>query len=229
VTPTRRDRHRTATIEEIKRAALDQIAEHGAASLTIRGVARAIGMSPAGMYRYFDSLDELVTELLADAYAGLADAVEAGIANSAAPALDRFAAGASAYRRWALDHRNQFLLIFGTPIPGYAAPAGGPTVDANRRMGAAFFRVGVEAWAGGEIGLPVLGRPSTAAEIEFAAGLGVPEVPPELVAVLIGTWTHLHGLVTLELLEQLRWMYHGTTADTFFDGELRRMLDALSR
>lgn len=228
MTATRRDRHRTATIEEIKHAALGQIAAQGAASLTIRGVARAIGMSPAGLYRYVDSLDDLVTALLTDAYDGLADAVEAGIAAATGSALDQFVAGALAYRRWAHDHRNQFLLIFGTPIPGYAAPVEGPTVRANRRMGEAFFRIGVEAWASGELRVPDLGRAPTTAETEFAAGLSVADLPPELVPTLIGTWTHLHGLVTLEVLEQLHWLYPGADADTFFDGEVRRMMAPLT-
>jgi AcrR family transcriptional regulator len=227
VAPTRRDRLRTATLEEIKHAALAQIVEHGAGSLTIRGVARAIGMSPAGLYRYVDSLDDLVTALLTDAYEGLADAVEAGIAGATGSALDRFVAGAVAYRSWARRHRNQFLLIFGTPIPGYAAPVEGPTVHANRRMGGAFFRIGAEAWAHGELAVPDLARRPTAAEIAFAAALPVDGFPPELVSTLIGTWTHLHGLVTLELLEQLHWMYPGADADTFFEGEVRRMMATL--
>ena len=65
--PTRRAQHRAATIEDIKQAALDAIAAEGAGSLTIRGIARSIGMSPAGLYRYVEGLDGLITQLLADA------------------------------------------------------------------------------------------------------------------------------------------------------------------
>ena len=72
---TRRELTRTATIAQIKQAALDQIEHEGAPALSIRGVARAIGMSPAGLYRYYDGRDALLTDLLADAYMDLARAV----------------------------------------------------------------------------------------------------------------------------------------------------------
>lgn len=229
MTTTRRDRVRAGTIDEIKEAALTQIAEHGGTSLTIRGVARAIGMSPAGLYRYYDGLDALLTDLITDAYVGLADAVEGGIASAEGSAMERFVAGATAYRRWALAHRNRFLLIFGTPIPGYNAPEEGPTVQANRRMGEAFFRLGAEAWAAGEIGIPQLTRTLTKAERTFVTQIPVPEFPAELVPALIGTWTHLHGLVSLEILDQLHWMYFDRDADEFFEGEVRRMVINLSR
>lgn len=226
---TRRDRVRAGTIEEIKEAALAQIAAEGATALSIRGVARAIGMSPAGLYRYYDGLDALVTDLLTDAYEGLADAVVEGIAaTEGEPAAVQYVAGATAYRRWALANRNRFLLIFGTPIPGYAAPAEGPTVRANRRMGEAFFRIGTRGWLTGEIVPPPLTRPLTDAERAFAAAIPVPGFPPELVPALLGTWAHLHGIVTLEILDQLHWMYPGVDADTFFEGEAQRMVRGLT-
>jgi AcrR family transcriptional regulator len=226
---TRRDRVRASTIDEIKEAALSQIAAEGATALSIRGVARAIEMSPAGLYRYYDGLDALVTDLLTDAYEDLADAVAHGIASIDGPASERYVAGAAAYRQWALDHPNRFLLIFGTPIPGYAAPQEGPTVQANRRMGEAFFRICIEGWLAGEITAPPLSRPVTEPERSFAAEIPVPGFPPELVPALLGTWAHLHGLVTLEILDQLHWMYPGVDADAFFEGETRRMVEGLSR
>ena len=88
--PTRRELTRTATIAQIKRAALDQIEHEGAPALSIRGVARAIGMSPAGLYRYYDGRDALLTDLLTDAYMDLARAVAAAaglpIGSAAEPA-----------------------------------------------------------------------------------------------------------------------------------------------
>ncbi len=220
---------RASTIDEIKDAALTQIAAEGAASLSIRGVARAIGMSPAGIYRYYDGLDALVTDLLTDAYEGLADAVVEGIASAQGSAAEQYIAGATAYRAWALGHPNRFLLIFGTPIPGYAAPADGPTVQANRRMGEAFFRICTQGWLAGEIIAPALSRPLTETERSFAADIPVPGFPPELVPALLGTWAHLHGLVTLEILDQLHWMYPGIDAEAFFEGEVRRMVGGLSK
>ena len=224
---TRRERIRNDTIETIKDAALDQIAREGASALSIRGIARAIGMSPAGLYRYYDGLDALITDLVTDAYTDLADVVETAVARKGTM-IDRFKAGVSAYREWAITHPNRFLLIFGTPIPGYAAPEGGPTVDANRRMGEALFMVAAEGWARDEIRVPPIGREVTASERELANMIAsrVPRFPPELIPVLLGTWAHFHGLVTLEVLEQLHWMY--PDPEQFVLGEVDRMLKGLT-
>lgn len=221
-TPTRRDRQRAATLAEIKTAALDQLATRGPGGLTIRGVARAIGMSPAGLYRYYDGLDALITELIADAYNDLADAVVAVTAPSG-DVRDRLHAGMQSYRSWAIEHPNRFLLIFGTPIPGYTAPEEGPTVAAVRRIGAAFFAVGVEAldrWAPEN---PTNVR-SSAAESKVA-GDRFGDLPSEFIAAFVSAWGHFHGLVTLELLHQLDWAY--PDAQDFFETQTSLIVDRL--
>jgi len=222
---TRRERQRVATIIEIKEAALRQIAASGGPSLSLRGVAREIGMSPAGLYRYYDGRDALLTDLLTDAYSDLADAVEQAITASEGTPAETFAAAAHAYRVWAVGSPNQFLLIFGTPIPGYEAPEGGPTVGANRRMGEALFMAGIAAWRSGSQVVPDIGRETTSAERELAALID-PGMPPVLVPAMLGTWAHLHGLVTLEILHQLHWMY-GDDVEAFFDGEIERLMRSL--
>jgi AcrR family transcriptional regulator len=222
---TRRERLRAATIEEIKVAALSQIADSGGPSLSLRGVARDIEMSPAGLYRYYDSRDALLTDLIADAYNALADAVEAGIEFGGGTPTDQFVSGIREYRAWAVAHPNRFLLIFGTPIPGYAAPVDGPTVEANRRLGEALFRSGIDAWGTGDMRVPSVGREVTDGERNLAADLD-PDLPAELIPAMLGTWAHLHGLVTLEVLHQYNWMY-GDDTDVFFEGEIKRLLTSL--
>jgi AcrR family transcriptional regulator len=223
---TRRARLRAETIDEIKRAAIDQIESDGAASLSLRGVARDIGMSPAGLYRYYDGRDALLTELITDAYTDLAIAVETAIASGSGSAAARLAAGIRAYRRWALAEPNRFLLIFGTPVPGYAAPEGGPTVEANRRMGQAFFALAAEALARGELD-PEAGREPTPGELAFADEVAAElTLPAAVVGLLLGTWAHWHGIVALEVTHQFDWIY-ADDADTFFNGEIDRMLVAM--
>lgn len=217
---TRRQRLRAATIEEIKSAALDQIASNGAAALSIRGIARAIGISPAGLYRYYDGLDALITELITDAYNELADAVQAATATPEAT-LGRFRNGMLAYRRWCIEHPNRFLLLFGTPIPGYAAPEGGATVEANRRIGEAFFAVLVEGWSRGELQLPLTGRRVEPGEEAFVAETA-PGFPAEWMSLFLGAWAHFHGMVSLEILNQLDWIYPDATA--FYEAEVDRLL-----
>lgn len=225
---TRRERIRTDTISEIKAAALDQIAELGGPSLSIRGVARAIGMSPAGLYRYYESRDALLTDLIADAYTDLATTVEGAIASSTSRGFkSRFVEAVLAYRRWGLDHPNRFLLIFGTPIPGYVAPEGGPTVEANRRMGHAFFGLAAEAWSRGQLTEPASGRRPTVGEKELAGEIGrlAPGFPPHLIPSLLGAWAEWHGLVTLEITNQLDWLYPDT--EFFVKERVERLADRL--
>ncbi len=225
--PTRRERIRSETIAEIKAAALAQVAESGAASLSIRGVARAIGMSPAGLYRYYSGRDALLTDLITDAYDDLADGVQAATTGGGTP-WQRFAAGVRAYRAWAIADPNRFLLLFGTPVPGYAAPQGGPTVAANRRMGQAFFAVAAEAWMHGDLVAPDLGRRPTEGEVALARELesGAPGFPASLVPLLVGTWSHWHGLVTLEVTNQLDWIYP-RDREVLMETSINQMLVAL--
>lgn len=224
-TLTRRERLRAETISEIKDAALRQIATEGASSLSIRGVARAIGMSPAGLYRYYDSLDALLTELITDAYTALAETVAAAV-QTPASSRDRLRAGMLAYRSWARKDPQRFLLIFGTPIPGYAAPEDGPTEQANRRIGAAFFSVAADAHAHGDLIVPDPGRPLSAAERAAAHRFGA-QLPAAAVPALVSAYAHFHGLVTLEVLGQLHWLY--PDADTFYAAEVEHILDRVCR
>jgi AcrR family transcriptional regulator len=223
---TRRELTRTATIAQIKQAALDQIEHEGAPALSIRGVARAIGMSPAGLYRYYDSRDALLTDLLTDAYRDLARGVAAAAGLPIAPPSaeaggsvpdveDPIAAMRSAieaYRGWAVTNRSRFLLIFGTPVPGYSAPEDGPTVEANRQMGQVFFTLAALGWAHGRIAAPAAGPGTgqlTPAEADLHAQLSAmaPGFPADLIPQMLAGWALWHGLVTLEVTGQLDWIY----------------------
>jgi AcrR family transcriptional regulator len=224
--PSRRELTRATTIAQIKSAALDQIEHEGAPALSIRGVARAIGMSPAGMYRYYDGRDALLTDLLADAYSDLAHAVAQaaglpieGVSGSpvepvpaVADPMAAMLAAIEAYRGWAVANRSRFLLIFGTPVPGYSAPEDGPTVAANRQMGEVFFTLAAIGWATGQVAAPpgTLGpRDLTAGEADVHTQLEVlaPGFPAELIPQMLAGWALWHGLVTLEVTGQLDWIY----------------------
>jgi AcrR family transcriptional regulator len=219
---TRRQRLRAATIEEIKSAALEEIAANGAAALSMRGIARGIGISPAGLYRYYEGLDALITELITDAYNDLADAVEAATTEQGT-ALERLRSGMIAYRRWSVAHPNRFLLIFGTPIPGYAAPAGGSTVQANMRIGRAFFAPLLDGWRQGDLRLPTGSRQAQPGEEAFVAE-NAPGFPAEWMSVFLGAWAHFHGMVSLEILNQLEWIY--PDAGVFYEVEIDRLLSS---
>jgi AcrR family transcriptional regulator len=180
-------------------------------------------MSPAGLYRYYEGIHDLLTELITDAYTDLADEVVAAGEGPGTP-RERLRRAMVAYRGWCLAHPNRFLLIFGTPIPGYAAPEDGPTVAANRRLGEAFFSIGIAAWHQGELRVGDPFRAVAPAEREFAAALA-PGFPPEAVGAFLSTWAHFHGIITLEILQQLHWIY--PEPESFYLGEVEAMLDRM--
>lgn len=209
VASTRRAQRRAATLAEIKGAALAQIAERGAPALSLRALAATIGMSPAGLYRYYPGRHALLTDLLADAYLDLATSVDRAIASAGTSPRRRLIAGVLAYRNWCADNRNRFHLIFGTPIPGYAAPEDGPTVQAVRRMGDAFYGVAAYAWNRGMLRVRPLPRPPTLEEEQIAADIAqaAPGFPVDAVPVMLGAWSHWHGLAALEVAGHLDWAY----------------------
>ncbi|MFD5081935.1 TetR/AcrR family transcriptional regulator [Kitasatospora sp. NPDC058406] len=208
--PTRRERLRAETLDEIKAVALRQLREVGAAQLSLRTVATDLGMSPAGLYRYFDSRDALLTTLITDSFDRLGDALEqARDADPDADVADRLLAALAAYRRWAVEHPQEFGLIYGTPVPGYAAPPDGPTSTATRRVGGALAPLFVEAWQEGRLRLPDDVAPDPALA-RYAAELH-PGLPTAAAAAILGAWTRLHGLAVLEAFGHLRWLRNETS------------------
>ncbi|MEU5693918.1 TetR/AcrR family transcriptional regulator [Actinosynnema sp. NPDC020468] len=201
---TRRVRLREQTSAEIKAAALAHLREVGGAQLSLRAVAASIGMSPAGLYRYYPSRDALLTDLITDGFAALAE--EVCRARDAAEG-DAFVAAALAYRGWALAHPHEFALLYGTPIPDYEAPESGPTSYASRNVGAAFVPPIVKAWRRGTLARREV--PPTLTTLSVFAG--AVNLPPDAAAVAFTAWTTIHGLVVLETFGHLTWLGEDTT------------------
>jgi len=206
-----RARNRAAMEAEILRVAGEELARHGAAALSLRAVAREMGMASSAIYRYVRDRDELLTRLIVAAYTSLGDAVEATHGAVDPADLDgRWRAVGTALRDWARSHPHEYALLYGSPVPDYRAPAEqtnepGTRVqallvrllaDAQRagrlRDATASIAPGVEASAEAAAG-PVLDDPFFA-----DAGLDAPAVMAGLAA-----WTLLLGTVTTELFEQL--------------------------
>ena len=177
----RRARQRRELLAEIDLVARRLLEEGGAANVSMRAIARGVGLGPASLYTYFDSLDDVLTMLLLSSYRSLASATHAAVdAFAHDPPADRALVGILAYRRWALDHGNEFNLIFTDQLPGYEATPGGPTVDAQ----VAVFQPILDALA---------------------------EVAPEhpsltLLETGVVVWTAFHGAVTLEVNHHLDWL-----------------------
>src|SRR6266581_3916264 len=123
-TPTMRERYRAQVRGEVKQAALSQLAESGPAGLSVSAIGKQLGVSGPALYRYFASRDELLTELVIDAYHDLADSLaEAARQVSSSQPRARLEALACSYRAWALAQPHRYRLLFGPPLPSYDAHA----------------------------------------------------------------------------------------------------------
>lgn len=223
----RRARMRRETTGQLRAAALEEVREHGAVDLSLRRVARRMGMSPAGLYRYVASREDLLTWLIADGFNDLADHLlgalgtsdqlsapdgrppaVAEIADDTADVADRLRAVSKTYRGWSVAHPNQFGLLFGNPIPGYAAPVDGETTAAMTRVGQALGRPLVEAWHQGRL-RPVVQRidDELAQRLAPMVGVAALPVPPELALTLLLAWGRLHGQVSLEVFGHHAWLF----------------------
>ncbi|MFD0867324.1 TetR/AcrR family transcriptional regulator [Tessaracoccus lubricantis] len=138
--PGKRARKRAETERAILDTGRRHLARDGAAGLSLRAVARDLGMVSSAVYRYVASRDELLTLLIVQAYDSLGDAVDAALIPGAS-AEERFRQIGRAVRAWALDHPEQFALVYGSPVPGYHAPGeqtGGPGTRVTNRLLEAF-------------------------------------------------------------------------------------------
>lgn len=208
MTKTNREQRREETFLEIKATARRLMAEHGTAGLTVRGIAKEMGMTPPALYRYYDRLDDLITALITENFHALADALESACA-AATPGrtVDKLMAAALAYRRWALDNPVDFELIYGTPIPGYHAPQE-ITVPASARTLVVFVGLFVEALENRECMPPQpydRVPPELRSHLEQIMRDGDPTGSAPLLALYLALvcWPQIHGLVMLELLEHI--------------------------
>lgn len=118
-----RARARIEITAAIKDEARTQLAAEGAARLSLRAVARELGMVSSALYRYFPSRDDLLTALIVDAYDAIGAAAEQAAAEAGTDRpLDRWTAVCRAVRTWAVAHPHEYALIYGSPVPGYTAP-----------------------------------------------------------------------------------------------------------
>ncbi|MEU6377052.1 TetR/AcrR family transcriptional regulator [Streptomyces sp. NPDC046909] len=195
-----RARARIEVTAAIKDAARRQLAADGAAKLSLRAVARELGMVSSALYRYFPSRDDLLTALIIDAYNSLGESAEAAHAKAeGAGPVRRWTTVCEAVRTWALAHPHEYALIYGSPVPGYSAPD--TTVPAAARVGLLLIGIVRDAHHGpglGELPLPAELRP----EAERLAADLAPDLPPETAMALVTAWAQLFGLVGFELFGQ---------------------------
>ena len=214
---TARERVRAELTREIAEEARRQLATEGAAGLSLRAVARELGMVSSAIYRYFPSRDDLLTALIIDGYDAVGAAVEK--ADRGCPRQDyggRWLAACRAVRDWALAHPHEYALVYGSPVPGYRAPE--QTIGPATRVAAVLGAIISEANQAGALDPPA-GTPAAPGSFApDAAGLRdsvLPDVPDDAVARSIATWASLFGLVSFELFGQFENVI--TDRAAFFD------------
>ncbi|MFJ7071529.1 TetR/AcrR family transcriptional regulator [Streptomyces sp. NPDC098781] len=196
-----RARARMEVTAAIKDEARRQLAAEGAAKLSLRAVARELGMVSSALYRYFPSRDDLLTALIIDAYNSIGERAEAAHAEAAdAGPVGRWTAVAEAVRDWALGHPHEYALIYGSPVPGYTAPD--TTVPPASRVGLLFIGIVRDAHRDPGLTEPPSLPDDLRPEAERMAADLAPDLPPATVAALIATWAELFGLVGFELFGQ---------------------------
>ncbi len=226
---TARERARAEITGEILDAARGYLATDGAPTLSLRAIARDLGMASSALYRYFKSRDELLTRLIIDAYDSLGAAAEVREATIDRNDLaGRFTAICEAVRAWALAHPNEYALIYGSPVPGYVAPP--DTVPPATRVTSLLLRIIVDAVTAGRV--PAADSQDAEAR-EVAVALAPirsylpPEVPAPLVQRALMAWTGLFGFVSFELYGQLHEVVGENPGDrdAFFVECVRRWIN----
>lgn len=208
---TARERGRASLLGDIKRVARRQLAEQGAGALSLRAVARELGLVSSALYRYFPSRDALLTALIIDAYDGLAEATEAAeTASAGSEPTERWLAACRALRAWAHASPAEYALLYGSPDTQYRAPA--DTVAPATRVYAVLARLL-------PLAPPELPQPNLPAalqsDLQRDADELASQLPPELMARTLLAATAVFGLVSFEVFGHYTNII--TDLDTWFE------------
>jgi AcrR family transcriptional regulator len=199
----------------------------GAAGLSLRAIARDLGMVSSAVYRYVASRDELLTLLLVDAYSELADEVDSARDAADAPWRDQLLAISRAVRRWAVDQPARWALMYGSPVPGYHAPRE-RTVGPGTRVVGAMFDAVAAGIASGDIPQTnvAAAQPLSTDFDRLRDEFGFPG-DDSAVAKCFVLWAGLVGAISLEVFGQ----YGADTVtdpEAVFDTQVRLLIDALT-
>ena len=222
-----REKMRLAIREEIIATAWKQIGEVGAAGLSLRAIARAMEITAPALYRYFADRDSLITALIIEAFTSFGDALQ--IARDARRADDhvgRFKAISLAYRQWAIDYPQRYILIFGTPIAGYCMPE--EVEPASQRSFLVLTGVIADAYQAGKIHLSSDYEgltPGLQKRYKLLRQMGL-TYPPVVQQLALASWSWIHGLTSLELYGYMP-NFLGDQVERFVQFELDAFMTSL--
>jgi len=221
--PSRRDRVRAATIEEIKGTARQLLVDEGPEAVSLRAIGRAMGMTAPALYRYFGSREDLLEHVSGDIFTEIAAAIHAAIERAARASggdmAAKMIAACRAFRDWALAHRPEFGLLFGTPLPGLEILHEGPgasdfVAECASKFSLEFLTLFFELWS--RHPFPVAAdaeiEPDLLAQlIRYRDALGA-DLPAGAVLTFLRCWVRLYGMVSLEVFGHLHFALDDASA-----------------
>lgn len=215
-TGSRRDRQRAATEAEIRQVARRQLADQGVDGISLRGIARDMGMTAPGLYRYYESLDDIVAALCLDLFTEVGDVLTAALEEAGEDQARRLHVAIRTFRRWAVAHPAEFTMMFrrGHDELHEAKDA------SSRRFANLFFELFLTMWHRSPFPVPDEGRlnPAACAQLERFAGEHDVEVEPGALWVFARSWVRLYGVICMEVLGQLGFMFDDV--EPYFEAEL---------
>jgi len=194
---SRRDRVRAATTDEIKETARRILVAEGPEAVSLREIARQMGMTAPALYRYFGSREDLIRHVVGDIFSEIADdiraaAMEAGQA-SGGDVTAKLIAACRQFRRWALTHREEFGLLFGTPLPALEALHKDRIDDCAMEFAGSWITLFLDLWQRHPFPVP--------SDDQIDPGL----LPAGAALTFLRCWVHLYGMVALEVFEHLHF------------------------
>jgi AcrR family transcriptional regulator len=230
--PTRRERVRAETVQEIKQTARRVLVEQGADGLALRAIAREMGMTAPALYRYFDSREDLIEAVVADLYDELTTELEQAIATAHPGTVGvQLMEASRAFRRWASTHHLEFGLLFATPAESIAIePHGvgeGPAQEASRRFGAIFGVLFNQLYVEHPFPIPPESElePALQGQLREWCGKLAVDLPLGAMYVFLSCWIRLYGIVCMEIFGHLRFALDD--AAPMFEAELRSLGEVL--
>jgi len=227
---TRRERLRTEVTAEIKEAAWAELLDNGLQDLSLRGVARRLGMAPSALYRYFDSRDALLTTIIIEAYEALGTELQQAYDKaSARPRMhsrDVFLEVAKRYRDWAMSHQLEYKLIYSTTIPGYTGTdqtklAASRSTDVLLQLMADLVAengLDAQAWQANL-------TPDLRTRLQEWSDLMTDPMPPEALLAALSCYASLHGAINIQMYSHLPPMVEHN--EDLFVATINRSLDSL--
>ncbi len=210
--PSRRDRLRAATTEEIIQTARRLLVESGPDAMSLRAIAREMGMTAPGLYRYFGSHEELHRYVCASIFTELSQDIHRAIQAAAGPGDEppddmtrkltvKMVAACREFRRWALNHKAEFGLLFGVPLPGLDDGRYDIADECAAAFAGTFFALFLELWAAAPFPVPAAEQidPGLRDQLgRYRDAVGT-DIPVGAMLTFLRCWTVLYGAVAMEV------------------------------